>query len=130
MTTTDPRDAARVELILAEFPEFGEALARGRVRADADVAARLYDRAVGFESQEMHVSNSQGEITLTPIRRYHPPDTHAATWWLKNRQPRLWRDRVEHTGADGEAITIKLVKFNEKEPLTIEHQADEVRGAR
>jgi hypothetical protein len=67
---------------------------------------------MGFEHDDMHVSTHQGEVTLTPVRRYYPPDTNAASLWLRNRQKDKWRDRVEHTGADGGPVTIKIIKYD------------------
>lgn len=77
-------------------PKFSDALRNGKELADANVAKRLYARALGYEHDDVHISNYQGEITQTPIRKYYPPDTAAAIIWLKNRQPKKWRDKVEH----------------------------------
>jgi hypothetical protein len=53
-----------------KFPEFSEALNRGGVHADGEVASRLYNR------------------TAT--------ETTACIFWLKNRQRGKWRDQQEH----------------------------------
>ena len=87
-----------------EHIEFSEALKKGKAFADANVADALYHRALGYAHPDTHISNYQGEITKTPITKHHPPDTTAAIFWLKNRQPKQWRDRQEHTGADGQPI--------------------------
>lgn len=81
-------------------PEFFQSIKRGKIEADANVADRLYQRAMGFEHDDVHVSNYQGQVTLTPIRKIHAPDTTAAIFWLKNRQSKQWREKqeVEHTG--------------------------------
>jgi hypothetical protein len=79
-----------------EHPEFLESIRNGKELADANVASRLYARAIGYEHDDVHISNYQGEITQTPIRKHYPPDTAAAIIWLKNRQPKKWRDKVEH----------------------------------
>lgn len=78
-------------------PEFSDALKRGKAIADAEVASKLYHRATGYEHAETHVSNYQGQITLTPLTKHYAPDTTACIFWLKNRRPDLWRDRVENT---------------------------------
>jgi hypothetical protein len=31
-----------------------------------------------------------------PIRKYYPPDTTACIFWLKNRKPDEWRDKLDH----------------------------------
>jgi hypothetical protein len=76
-------------------PKFLDALKRGKVVADANVAHSLYKRATGYSCKETHVSNYQGEITLTEITKHYPPDTTSCIYWLKNRQPDKWRDKIE-----------------------------------
>lgn len=81
-------------------PEFSVSIKKGKRQADADVADRLFQRAMGYEHSDVHVSNYQGLVTLTPIQKIHAPDTTAAIFWLKNRQSKQWREKqeVEHTG--------------------------------
>lgn len=74
---------------------FRHAIWRGGALADAEVARALFNRAKGAVVPETHVSNYQGEITRTEIDRHYPPDTGAARLWLKNRQPEMWKDKVE-----------------------------------
>lgn len=76
-------------------PKFLDAIKRGKVVADANVASSLYRRAMGYSCPESHVSNYQGQITITEITKHYPPDTGAACFWLKNRQPDKWRDKIE-----------------------------------
>lgn len=76
-------------------PAFLESLKAGKEQADAAVADRLYQRAMGYEHPEVHITNYQGEITMTPITKIYPPDTTAAIFWLKNRRPEQWRDKTE-----------------------------------
>lgn len=76
-------------------PNFFESLKDGKTRADAEVASKLFHRATGYDHEEVHVSNYQGQITLTPLTKHYAPDTAAAIFWLKNRRPDLWRDKVE-----------------------------------
>lgn len=78
-----------------EYPDFLESIRRGAALADAEVAEALYRRAIGVVLPETHVSNYQGDVTLTNLHRHYPPDTQAARMWLKNRQPELWKDKVE-----------------------------------
>jgi len=78
-----------------DHPVFFESLKEGKEVADANVASALYMRAVGCSHPDVHVSNFQGSITVTPITKHYPPETAAGIFWLKNRQPKLWKDRVE-----------------------------------
>lgn len=85
----------------AEHPDFFQSLKTGKEAADKRVEQSLYRRALGYSHDSVHVSNYQGQVTLTPITEHYPPDTTAAIFWLKNRRPHQWRDvkAVEHTGS-------------------------------
>lgn len=85
-----------------KHPTFSEAIKRGKMKADAEVAQSLYHRAKGYQHPEDKVFCTNGEVTVVPTTKYYPPDTAAAFIWLKNRAS--WRDRQEHTGADGGPI--------------------------
>lgn len=76
-------------------PEFKDARARGKLPADAEIAAKLYHRARGYEHLDTHVAVSDGKVILTPLIKHYPPDTQAAMWWLKNRQKDRWKDKFE-----------------------------------
>jgi hypothetical protein len=84
-----------LHLWVKRHPAFSESRARGKMAADAEVADKLYQRALGFSHPEVHVSTYEGDVTLTPITKQYPPDTQAASWWLKNRQPSKWKDKTE-----------------------------------
>ena len=94
-----------------KYPRFLESLTRGKEIADANVAKSLYHRACGYEHPETITASFQGQITDSrEIIKHYPPDTPAATLWLKNRQPSKWRDKqeTEITGKDGGPIIVKL----------------------
>lgn len=74
---------------MKDQPEVGEAVERGRVRANTQVTRALFKRA------------TEGN------------DTTAAIWWQKNREPHKWKDRheLEHSGGlkfDGK-LTLEVV---------------------
>lgn len=83
-----------------DHPEFLEALKSGKVEADATVADRLYQRAIGFQHEDVKVFMHEGAPVLVPLVKHYAPDTTAAIFWLKNRRPDLWRDKqdIEHSG--------------------------------
>ncbi len=76
-------------------PAFLESLKAGKDLADAEVAAKLFHRATGYEHPEDDIRAINGEIVITPTIKHYPPDTTAAIFWLKNRQPARWRDKPE-----------------------------------
>ena len=86
-----------------EFPEFSESIKKGKVVADGAVAGALYHRALGYSHPEDDIRSVGGEIVITPTTKHYPPDTGAAIFWLKNRQPAKWRDKPVENDPDDEA---------------------------
>lgn len=78
-----------------EYPEFLEALKQGKEIADSRVEASLYERALGYEHPDEHISNYQGVITKTPIIKKYAPDPTSMIFWLKNRKPAEWREKAD-----------------------------------
>lgn len=101
---------ATVDNWIREIPEFLGAVKSGREEADANIAKSLYRRALGYSHPEDDIRALNGEIVITPTIKHYPPDTGAATLWLKNRQPHLWRDKVEtvHQNPDGSPLDFSL----------------------
>jgi hypothetical protein len=93
-----------------EHKEFSESLKKGKEQADAIVAQKLYHRAIGYEHPEIITASYQGMITDTKVvTKHYAPDPTAAIFWLKNRQPKKWRDKqdVELSGKDGAPIELR-----------------------
>ena len=85
-----------IDLWKKRHPEFLRSLKKGRNEADALVAEHLYKRACGFTRKAVKIFNDGGEPLVVPYTEYFPPDTTAAIFWLKNRQPARWRDKQQH----------------------------------
>lgn len=106
----------------AEFEDFCQALKAGKDAADERVVRSLYARANGYEHDEVDIRVVSGEIVQTPIRKYYPPDTTAAIFWLKNRRKEEWRDKIDHelggpNGGPIETITrIELAAMSDDRP--------------
>ena len=86
----------------ARHKEFREAIERGGVHADAHMAESLYHRGLGYRHEAVKIFMPAGADApvYAPYTEHYPPDTQAASLWLRNRQPAKWRDRqeVNHTG--------------------------------
>ena len=74
---------------------FLESLKAGKVIADATVTASLYERAIGYSHTEEKVFCSNGEIITHETEKKYPPDPISMKYWLNNRQPKVWREKVE-----------------------------------
>lgn len=86
-----------------DHEEFCQALNVGKAKADERVINSLYQKAVGYEQEAVKIFMPGGatEPVYAPYREKIAPDTTAAIFWLKNRQPEQWREKVEqhHTGS-------------------------------
>jgi hypothetical protein len=116
------------------YPDFRESIRAAKQLADMKVAGCLYKRAIGYTYQEVvsetvkvptaNMQSEKGVDTGGPFLTDHSngfqkikittrevvPDTRAQIFWLKNRQPELWRDKreIDHTaeGKKSNVITI------------------------
>jgi hypothetical protein len=90
-------------------PEFFQSLKEGKAMADAEVADKLFKRATGYEHKAVKISASpDGREHVTEYMERYPPDTTAAIFWLKNRRPDAWRDKVDHTHANPDGTSLNL----------------------
>lgn len=96
-------------------PEFLQSLKRGKALADANVAESLYHRALGYSHPAVKIMTAGGAIEQVPYTEHYPPDTAAAIFWLKNRQPKKWRDKPEEGGNAAE-LSATLSELIEKLP--------------
>ena len=80
---------------LTSVPEFAAAVRSGRTLADADVADRLWRRALGYSHDAVRIFSHQGRALEVAYTEHYPPDTAACLFWLKSRQPDRWRERIE-----------------------------------
>lgn len=78
-----------------EHPKFLQSLKEGKDTNDAKVERSLLERATGYCHPEEKIFNNNGEIVRAETTKHYPPDTTAAIFWLKNRQPEKWRDKQE-----------------------------------
>lgn len=96
----------------ASDQEFCDALKDWKKEADEKVERSLYERAMGYSHPEDKIFNDQGKPLIVPTVKHYAPDTTAAIFWLKNRQPEQWRDKREHEHT-GDGLTVQVVKFGD-----------------
>ncbi|MGJ8518028.1 hypothetical protein [Carnimonas bestiolae] len=94
---------------LVAHPEFKQAVKDGKTLADAQVAEKLFKRATGYSHPEDDIRAINGEIVITPTTKRYPPDTVAAIFWLKNRQPTKWRDKPVADEGDSVPTPVQIV---------------------
>lgn len=94
-------------------PDFLMSITRGKDIADAEVADKLYHRACGYSHKAVKIfpgTGSTGPVYAEYVEHY-PPDTPAASLWLRNRQPKRWRDTqsLQNLDKDGNPANNEIV---------------------
>lgn len=103
-----------------KFCQIRQALNKNKAVADFRVENALYKRATGCVVIEKRTNRVKdpvtGNVTVTvqETEREVPPDTIAAIFWLKNRQPKHWRDKQELEVSGELGITDALKKARER----------------
>jgi hypothetical protein len=90
-------------------PEFLESLNAAKAELDGKVVRRLFERALGYSHPAVKIAADAktGASVEVPYIEHYPPDTTAAIFWLKNRQPEKWRDKTEQTQSGSLELTIR-----------------------
>ena len=92
-----------------KYPEFCKSIKSGKVIADAQVAESLFKRATGIEVTEVEVRDDGKKKVERVTKKHIPPDPTAQIFWLKNRQPELWRDKPTVENSVQEAVPVQIV---------------------
>ena len=83
------------------YPEISNALKEGKLVADLAVESALFKKATGFtvtdtkttsflDKETGELVEGKSEVTTKHVL----PDTLAIMFWLKNRRPDLWKDKI------------------------------------
>lgn len=81
-----------------KYPEINEALKKGKEVVDRQVENALLKRALGYEFKEVTQELTDVGLRVTKVvTKQVSPDTTAQIFWLKNRKPEHFRDRVEYS---------------------------------
>ena len=95
-----------------QYPDFSDAIKGSKDQADAPVVKSLYQRALGYKYQEKRVvQNPDGTTRKEITEKEVAPDVTACIFWLKNRQPKDWRDKHEQeiTEKDGASLPVIFI---------------------
>lgn len=75
-----------------KYSAFSAVLKRTKDVVDREVENALFKRAMGYKYDE--VTYERGE-EVKRVTKEVAPDTTAQIFWLKNRKPAEWRDKIE-----------------------------------
>lgn len=103
------------------YPEFFAALKLGKTAADDRVEQSLYHRAMGYSHDAVKIlMTKEGDVYREEYVEHYPPDTVACIFWLKNRRPEQWRDKVEVEHSGTVALVEEMRAARERAQLTYE----------
>lgn len=82
------------------FPSISAALKKGKAPVDIQVENALLKRALGYDYEEItteifDMPDGTKRKHIKKVTKMVIPDTTAQIFWLKNRRPDKWRDKVE-----------------------------------
>lgn len=94
--------------------EFFNATKLGKDSADYRVERSLYERALGYSHPDEEIKvvscgEGMSEVVRVPTVKHYPPDPASMIFWLKNRRPKEWRDKIEMTGENGDPLYMTVV---------------------
>lgn len=91
-----------------DHPEFFRSLKKGKETPDDQVEAALLRRAKGFTYTE---ESPQGVVKKVAL-----PNPASMIFWLKNRRPKRWREKIEHQIGEGGPVKIEVVYDDSDKP--------------
>ena len=101
-----------------KYGEISEALKKGKEVIDRQVENALLKRALGYAYDE---TTYEDGVETKRVTKEVAPDTTAQIFWLKNRKPAEWRDKIEQQ----QTVTIQDDGFLEALKGTIKDDWDE-----
>ena len=101
-----------------KYGEISEALKKGKEVIDRQVENALLKRALGYAYDE---TTYEDGVETKRVTKEVAPDTTAQIFWLKNRKPAEWRDKIEQQ----QTVTIQDDGFLEALKGTIEDDWNE-----
>ena len=82
------------------FPAIASALKKGKAPVDLEVENALLKRALGYDYEETiteieEIGEGRQKKHVRKVKKHMAADVTAQIFWLKNRRPGRWRDKVE-----------------------------------
>lgn len=99
-----------------------------KAEADKSVVKSLHERAMGYEHEEDKIfCNADGDVTTVKTVKHYPPDPASMIFWLKNRQPKEWRDKHDVDWRDKTPASYTPEEQAELKKLALEKAKMELR---
>jgi len=117
----------------AQYPEFDEALKRGREIIDYKVENALLKSALGYKTKEIRVTTTMryGRIVETikeTTDKEQAPNVSAIQCWLYNRLPQKWkknRDQLIELNDEDAKIQVTVTRASKQSDTDLKTQHDD-----
>ena len=98
------------------FPDFLDALKKGKAPVDIEVENALLKRALGYDYEEViteieDLGEGRQKKHVRKITRHQPGEVSAQIFWLKNRRPGRWRDKIETVPETANDLLLSLMEL-------------------
>ena len=98
---------------IARFPSLSSTLKKGKAPVDIEVENALLKRALGYDYEEViteieEIGEGRQKKQVRKVKKHMPPDVTAQIFWLKNRRPGRWRDKIEAAPEQGNELLQSL----------------------
>ena len=102
-----------------KYCDICDALKRGKEVVDRQVENALLKRALGYEYTETtreYIPELDEMKTTKKVTKQVAPDTTAQIFWLKNRKPDKWRDKLNRDcSSEDETEGVEIINDADKE---------------
>ena len=98
---------------ISRFPSISSALKKGKAPVDLEVENALLKRALGYDYEEViteieEIGEGRQKKQVRKVKKHMAPDVTAQIFWLKNRRPGRWRDKIEAAPEQGNELLQSL----------------------
>ncbi len=91
------------------YPAFLQSIKSAKILADAEIANKLFNRANGYEHEDVKIMQYEGVPVIVKYQKVVEPDVTAQIFWLTNRQRDKWkRGNIEEEGGNGGDIIMNF----------------------
>lgn len=94
------------------FPSIVEYLKKGKAPVDLMVENSLLRSALGYDYEE--ITYEAGKLTKR-VKKHMPPVTAAQIFWLKNRMPGRWKEKIEAAVSENSELLKSLAALEKQE---------------
>lgn len=102
-----------------KYSDISDTLKRGKEVVDRQVENALLKRALGYEYTETireYIPELDEMKTTKKVTKQVVPDTTAQIFWLKNRKPDKWRDKLNRDcSSEDEMEGVEIINDADKE---------------